>query len=177
MQAGPFFRTALAGLCLSFVASCGGDGNFGGSFGEDNSFQSRYVAARTALEAGKYERANRIYADLLEIAGADEPEVRLEYAHSLLRAGEYEEARNQARFIAQGSESDLRASALYVQGTAQDELGRDAAQAGDYAAARAHFSGAATSLSEALKSHPELDPVGSMAGRLKEIQIRLKSLG
>jgi len=176
MQAGSFFRTALAGVCLSLVVACGGDGNFGGSFSEGNSFASRYAAARNALEAGKYDRANSIYADLLEVAGADEPGVRLEYAHSLLRAGDYAEARNQARFIAQGSEGAMRASALYVQGTAQDELGRDAVQAGDNASAKAHFSGAAAALGEALKLQPDLDPVGAMAGRLKEIQIRLKSL-
>ncbi|TCK99856.1 hypothetical protein BXY66_3560 [Shimia isoporae] len=177
MQAGSILRNAMAGVCLCLVAACGGDGNFGGSFGEGTSFASRYASARSALEAGKYDRANRIYADLVETAGPNEAAVRLEYAHSLLRGEEYAEASAQARFLAQGSEGADRAAALYVLGTAQDELGRDAAQAGDFPLAKSHFSSARSALTEALKISPEMDSIGSMAGRLKEIELRLKSLG
>lgn len=177
MQAGSIFRTALAGVCLSFVVGCGGDGNFGGSFSDNGSFRSRYESARSALETGNYDRANRIYAQLVETAGPFEGRIRLEYAHSLLRGSDYAEASKQARFLSQGSEGSERAAALAVLGTAEHELGRAAAQAGDQVAARSHFSTAQSALGEAIKTSPDLDPVGALASRLKDSQLRLKSLG
>lgn len=177
MQAGSFFRTGVAGLCLWVVAACGGDGNFGGDFSENSSFRSRYERARDALEAGNYDRANRIYGTLVENAGPFEPRIRLEYAHSLLRGGQYEAAANQSRFLAQGMDGEGRAAALAVLGTAEHELGLAAIQAGDPGAARNHFKASQSALGEVLKSHPKQDPVGALAARQKDVNLRLKALG
>ncbi len=177
MQAGSFLRAGVTGLCLLAVSACGGDGNFSGSFSENGSFRSRYESARNALEAGNYDKANRIYASLTENAGPFEPRIRLEYAHSLLRGGDYAEAANQARFLAQGMDGEGRAAALAVLGTAEHELGLKAVQAGDMAAARRHLTAAQTALDETLKTDPKQDPVGALKARQKDVALRLKALG
>ncbi len=177
MRAATFFRTGVAGLCLSLVVACGGDGNFGGSFSENGGFRSRYESARSALEAGNYDKANRIYGTLVEDAGPFEPRIRLEYAHSLLRGGDYAEASKQAQFLAQGMDGEERAAALSVYGTAEHELGLDAIQVGDPVSARAHFSAAQSALDSVLTAYPKLDPVGALATRRKDVGLRLGALG
>ena len=81
------YHTVRAGVLLLAVltlVSCE-DGPSTGDAG----FRNQYFAARDALEDGKFDRASRTYARLLTRAGPLEPRIRLEYAHSLLRAGDY----------------------------------------------------------------------------------------
>lgn len=169
MQAIPYFRLAVAGLLLLAVSGCGTEP--GGTSG----FQKQYSDARSALEAGKYEQASRQYARLLPQAGPLRPRLQLEYAHSELRAGNYAEAARLAADLAQSQKGQDRAAALAVQGTAQHELGLVLAQKGD-AAATPTLKAAHAALSEVVKSYPDLDPLGSLAGRRAAIEARLKRL-
>jgi len=174
MQAGRFTKPILIGALALAVSSCEETGAFSSS---GDGFRSQYEAARNALEAGNYAKANRTYARLLEGAGPLQPRIRLEYAHSLLRAGEFGDASAQARFLADRQEGETRAAALSVYGTAQHELGLAAIDRGDATAARTHLKSATTAMSEVVRKHPELDPLGALAGRLASIKVQLKSLG
>ena len=134
-------------------------------------------STRDALEDGKFDRASRTYARLLTRAGPLEPRIRLEYAHSLLRAGDYPAARREARALAQGQSGSARRAALSVAATAEHELGLVAIQQGDPAAARQLLHAADAAIAEVLASEPELDPLGALAGRQASIKVRLKALG
>lgn len=140
-------------------------------------FEQRYTAARSALEAGNYTKSNRLYPRLLENAGPLEPRLRLEYAHSLLRAGEYASASNQSRILMDTQQGEARAAALSVYGTARHELGLQALQNGDVQTAKAHLAAAEAALAEMLKSHPDFDPLGAMTARRDSIRQRLKNIG
>ncbi|MCE8009870.1 hypothetical protein [Aestuariivita sp.] len=168
-----FAQSGLLGLAIFVVASCS---EMSGPQAPSQSFRNDYDAARGALEAGKYQRANRLYTGLLENAGPLEPRLRLEYAHSLLRNGDYGDAAQQARFVAQTQGSTMRSAALAVLGVAEHETGLIAVNAGNATAARLHFEIAQEALAEVLRNDPDLDPLGALAGRLSNLKLQLRAL-
>lgn len=170
MQAFSLPKATLAGLALLALGSCGEDMTTGGSF------QAQYAVARNALEAGNYEKAKRGYAKLMQQAGPLQPRLQLEYAHSELRSGNFAEAARLSGDLARQSKGAERGAALSVLGTAQHELGIDLLQKGETESGRQLLKAALSSLSEVVKDHPNLDPLGSMAGRKASIESRLKTL-
>lgn len=162
-------------LCATapFLAGC----IDGTGAGRESGFKAQYTAARSALEDGKYDRANRLYPQLMKQAGPLTPRIRLEYAHSLLRAGDHAAAAQQAGILANSQTGQARAAALSVQGTALHELGIAALQNGNAPAAKTHLTQAEAAMAEVLKSHPDLDPLGALAGRLASLRVRLKAIG
>lgn len=170
MQTNPFFKAGLTGLVLLVLGSCGEE------MVARNSFQAQYSVARNALEAGQYDRARRGYQQLLVDAGPLAARLQLEHAHTELRAGNFADAAQIAQGVAQSQTGDARGAALSVQGTAQHELALEQLAAGDTPAARASLQAAGAALQEVLKLSPDLDPLGSMAGRHASITSRLKRL-
>lgn len=172
MQAGT--RVGLFSLAIFMLSSCA-DTGIGGATGESG-FQRKYAVARDALEHGRYDRAGRLYAAMIPEAGPLAPRLRLEYAHTLLRAGDFAPASAQAAGLAASLEGTAKSAALMVHGTAEHELGLAAIATGDHAAARAHLLTAQTALGAMLAADPDLDPLGAMAGRHASIAARLRSL-
>jgi len=175
MSAGKFLKPAMAGIFVMALASCE-DGGLSGTSGSDR-FRKDYTAARSALEAGQFATANRIYARMLESAGPLESRIRLEYAHSLLRGGAYDQAAAQAQGLANSQTGTARSAALSVLGVARHEMGLSALADGDAAGGRAHLIAARTAMAEVLANDPDLDPLGALAGRQASIAVRLKALG
>lgn len=170
MKTSFFLKAGATGLVLLVLGSCGEE------IVSRNSFQGQYAVARNALEAGKYDRARSSYQSLLKQAGPLAPRLTLEYAHTELRAGNYAQAAQLAASVAKGQSGTARSAALAVQGTAQHELGLEQLSGGDMAAGRESLRAAQAALGEVLKQNPELDPLGSMAGRSASINARLKRL-
>lgn len=168
MQVGSFSKAGLVLGAALLLGSCGD--TIGGGF------QSQYAVARNALEVGDYARAKRGYQKLLSQAGPLAPRLQLEYAHAELRGGNYAEAARLAGGLARSQQGDARGAALAVQGTAQHEQGLMLLSQGQTDAGKAQLTAAQTALAEVLKSHPDLDPLGSMAGRRASIAARLKAL-
>ena len=168
MQVKSFAKLGLAAGALLLLGSCGD--SIGGGF------QSQYAVARNALEVGDYARAKRGYQKLLAEAGPLAPRLQLEYAHTELRAGNYAEAAQLAGSLAQSQSGEARAAALAVQGTAQHELGMTLLSQNDFAGGKQQLVQAQAALAEVLKSNPDLDPLGAMAGRRASIEVRLKAL-
>lgn len=166
-------KSGLVGLALVALFGCT---DVSGSQQSGRGFQTDYDAARGALEAGKYQRANRLYQGLLDTSGPLEPRLRLEYAHSLLRSDNYGDASQNARFVAQTQSGKLRSAALSVLGVAEHELGLMAANAGNTSSAKLHFETAHNAFSEVLQNDPDLDPLGALAGRQASLQVRLRAL-
>ncbi|CUH89346.1 outer membrane assembly lipoprotein YfiO [Phaeobacter sp. CECT 5382] len=175
MQAISFAKRGLMGGLMAcgvlLLGSCG-ESSGSGSHG----FHSKYAVARNALESGDYARAKRSYQKLITEAGPLAARLRLEYAHAELRAGNYAEAAKIAGDLAQGQSGEARGAALAVQGTAQHELGLMLLAEGDGEAGKAQLTQARAALAEVLKSHADLDPLGSMAGRRASISARLQKL-
>jgi len=141
------------------------------------SFKTQYLAARSALEAGKYDRAIAGYQALLQDAGVMEPRVRLEYSHSLLRTDRYLEASQQARIVSQSNDVSTRLAALAVAGTAEHELALGALARGERGAAvKAQLTSAAAAFDLVLKQASVFDPLGVLAERRSGIAASLKSL-
>ena len=170
MAFNPTFRAGFTGLSVILVAACSADTLSRGSF------QGQYAQARNALETGEYNRARRAYKALLPKAGPFAPRVQLEYAHTELRSGNFEEAARLAGELAGVSEGPARGAALAVQGTALHEMGLALLADGDSANGAARLREAKSALAEVLKEHPDLDPLGSMEGRHAGISSRLKRL-
>lgn len=164
-------KPLLAGFCMVALISCD-DGQQAGS----NSFRNNYTKARSALEQGQYDKANRIYARMLTDAGPLYPRIQLEYAHSLLRGGAYDEALQQAEALSQSQTGTARSAALSVLGVAHHELGLVALTAQDASTGRQHLTAAQIALDEVLKNDPDLDPLGALTGRQASIKVQLKSL-
>lgn len=164
-----FFPPALAGILALALIGCTETGV--------GSFQREYTVARNALEAGKFDKASRLYAGMLSSAGALEPRIRLEYAHSLLRAGSYKEAAAQAQAVSQTQSGTARSAALAVYGTAQHELAMQALDAGAFAEGKQYLARAQSAFGEVLKEDPGLDPLGAITGRKKAVDVQLKRLG
>lgn len=171
MQAGFLTRCGVAALFFGMLSSCE-DGTFGAT-----SFRGDYAVARNALEAGNYEKANRSYAKLVQQAGPVEPRIRLEYAHSQLRAGNYAAAAEQARYVASQQKGIDRGAALAVLGTAEHEMALQAMTNGQTPGAKRLFKSAQASMAVVLKSYPTLDPLGGLAQRQSDIKRSLKRLG
>ena len=171
MQARRYFRLGIL-VPFAFVLSSCETGPSPGS----NSFRSQYSTARDALETGRYDRANRIYIRLLEQAGPVQPRIRLEYSHSLLRDGNYNEATNQAQILSQTQTGTARSAAPAVLGSAQHELALAAILINDRDAGQRHLIAAQNAIGEVLRNDPELDPLGSLAGRQASIKVQLASL-
>ncbi|WP_375257060.1 hypothetical protein [Citreimonas sp.] len=173
MQAFFLARLGAAGVLLAVLGSCGGTsgGGAGGS-----GFENRYAVARNALETGQYDRARRTYLDLIDEAGPLAPRMRLEYAHAELRAENFARAAQISGELAQTQQGAARGAALSVRGTAQHELGVALLAEGRTDAAVAQLRAAQAALAEVIGSYPDLDPLGSMAGRHAAIGARLARL-
>lgn len=171
MTARSLAAAGFFGVSLLLLNAC----DEGTGIGEKN-FQKQYAIARDALERGRYAQASQAYAQLIPKAGPLAPRLKLEYAHTQLRAGHYDKASQLAKALAQSDDKTLRSAALAVYGTAEHELGAAALQASDRAAGKRHLTAAQAALGEMLKAHPEMDPLGAMAGRKASIDVRLKSL-
>ena len=171
MKAGYHVKAALCGLSILALASCNDTDGFG-----KQSFKAQYFSARTSLEKGDYTKANRQYARLMTQAGPFADRIQLEYAHSHLRAGDYGKAASMARDLTAQGKGSSRGAALAVLGTAEHEIGLSLLAKGDHANGAARLKSAQKALSEVLADHPDLDPLGSLAGRNAAIQSRLKSL-
>lgn len=172
MQAFSIAKLAGFGLAVLVLGSCGVSAPPGGAM----NFRSQYATARNALEAGKYGQAQRAYARLLPQAGPLTPRLRLEYAHSYLRAGEYASAASEARAVAVTETGAGRSAALAVIGAAEHEIGLALLSQGKTASGQTHLAAAGAALGELLAEHPELDPLGSLAGRKASIDVRLSGL-
>ncbi|MEO0370776.1 MAG: hypothetical protein AAF231_04895 [Pseudomonadota bacterium] len=171
MTAKRFQKGASIALCV--VALIGCDAEYAA---KGNSFQSQYTQARTALEKGNYNTANRLYGDLMGNSGPLENRIRLELSHSHLRAGQFNAAAQVSGDLADQSEGTARSAALSVRGTAMHELGLALLAQGDMAAGKSHLKSAEQALGEVLKEDPKLDPLGSLAGRKAAISARLRTM-
>lgn len=166
-------RVILASMALGVLlplAACGTAESTSSGFRKD------YVVARSALEEGEYSQANRQYARLMSSAGPFLPRIQLEYAHSLLRAGNYAQAAQMAEAMSMASDGAGSAAALAVAATARHELGLEALAEGKTQAGKMHLEQAQASMAQVLATHPELDPLGSLAGRQASIAVRLRAL-
>ncbi|SFE40993.1 outer membrane protein assembly factor BamD [Roseivivax sediminis] len=165
-------RAGALGAVAFGLASCAG-----APTGGSGEFRKGYTAARTALEAGRYDSAERGYMKLVPEAGALTPRIRLEYAHTLLRAEDYARARSEAQRLVVALDGQNRLAALAVQATAEHELGLVAMTAGDRDAARTLMTSARTGMTEVLANAPDLDPAGALAGRNTSLGVQLERLG
>ena len=102
--------------------------------------------------------------------------MHLEYAHCEWRYGNFAEAARLAGGLANSQKGTARSAALAVQGTAQHELAQQLLRDGETQAGKQMLLAAKTALEELLKNDPDLDPLGSMAGRKAAIDSRLKRL-
>ncbi|WP_323783823.1 hypothetical protein [Thalassovita sp.] len=170
MQANSMIKVGLAGALILLLGSCE-EGS-----GSRSGFAAQYAVARDALETGNYDRAKRSYARLMNDAGPLRPRLQLEYAHSELRDGNFAEAARLAGGLANSQKGTARSAALAVQGTAQHELAQQLLRDGETQAGKQMLLAAKTALEELLKNDPDLDPLGSMAGRKAAIDSRLKRL-
>lgn len=171
MQAGRTARAGFLGVALFALIGC----EEGAPFGHQT-FRAQYAVAREALESGQYEKASRGYVRLMEEAGPFAPRLRLEYAHTLLRKGDYAGAAQQAGALVQSQRGAARAAALAVKATAEHELALKALEGGDRAGAKRLLASADSGMEEVLKAHPELDPIGSLAARRASIKVRKAAL-
>ena len=169
MSRSPVFAKAALGAVVFALLGC--DAQLGG---QGMGFAARYDAARGALESGDYTKAASKYEALLANAGPLSARLRLEYAHSLLRAGKHEAARAEAASVARATKGTARNAALAVQGTADHEHALSLLKSpATKAQGRAKLKSAQTALSTVLEEDPELDPVGGLASRLRAIEARL----
>ncbi len=171
MQHSIFTKTGFLCVATLILGSC----ESGAPFGQQT-FRGQYSVARDALETGNYDLAARKYAKLAEAAGPLEARIRLEYAHTQLRAENYADAAQQASQLAAEQTGTARAAALAVQATAEHELGMAARTKGDHATAKQLLESADSAMAEILKSHPDLDPMGALAARRASINTQLKTL-
>ncbi|PWJ15798.1 hypothetical protein [Jannaschia seohaensis] len=172
MKAGRVTGAVGAALLLIATASCTPtEGRLA-----EGAFQAQYMSARTALETGDYDRAETLYRRLMPKAGPLGDRIRLEYSHTVLRAGDFAAAADMADRVASDTTGDARAAALAVRGTAHHEMALAILGAGDPAAGAARLTEARAALREVLRDHPEMDPLGSLAGRVAAIDARLAAM-
>ncbi len=171
MQIFTLARAGMLGLSYLMISGCAETGSIG-----QKSFQSQYITARTALEQGDYDKANRVYKQLVPNAGELQPRIQLELSHSYLRAGDFAAASKEASRLAGGQRGKGRAAALSVQATADHEMGLQALAKGDAKIGKSYLMQADAALTELLKTNPDLDPLGAMAGRKSNIKSRLETL-
>jgi tetratricopeptide (TPR) repeat protein len=166
-----FTKRLLAGVCMLALANCDDGIN-----ANSNSFRNDYTSARGALEKGQYDKANRIYARMLDNAGPLQPRIQLEYAHSLMRSGDYEGALIQGQSLANTQTDTARSAALSVVAVASHELGQVALNGGDTTTGKQHLITARNALNEVLSNDPDLDPLGALKGRRSKIDRLLRTL-
>lgn len=138
-------------------------------------FHKRYDVARDALEGGRYQAAARHYRALLPDAKTLTPRIRLELAHAYLRNGDYTLAAREAQTASTRMDNMGKAAAQAVLATALHEMAIAARQAGDQTVARQNMQAAEQNFAAALGAHPELDPLGALAGRQAAIKVQLGS--
>ncbi|WP_299146613.1 hypothetical protein [uncultured Tateyamaria sp.] len=170
-MAGRPIKAAIAAFCAVSIVGCAEN-----TATSQRGFKAQYNQARTALEQGNYDKANRVYARLVTDAGPFEKRVRLEHGHSELRAGAFDQAAAIAQALAQSGSGKERAAALAVKGTADHEQGLALLRDGQTRAGAARLTAADKAIAEVLSTHPELDPLGALAGRQASIKVRLKAL-
>lgn len=175
-QIGPAWRMPVLlwlGGMLAFLAACEQSGSL-----STPGFQSNYLVARQALETGNYALAIRRYEGLLRDAGPAEQRLRLEYAHSLLRANRFEDAVREADLIVANAIGPERAAALAVRGTARHEAARLLLSQGQRDADTiALLYRAAEDLRTFTEAHADLDAAGMMAERSRMATAELQRLG
>lgn len=171
MQAGRTARAGILGVALIALIGCEEGAPFGAQ-----TFRAQYAVAREALESGQYEKAGRGYLRLMEQAGPFAPRLRLEYAHVLLRKGDYAQAAAQAATLVQGQTGAARGAALSVKATAEHEIALQFLAQGNRAEAKRYLESADAGMAEVLKKNPELDPIGSLAARRASIKVRKAAL-
>lgn len=168
-----FIKFGLLGMVALGVIACEPGVEFG-----NLGFKSSYSVARDALEDGRYSVANRHYVQLLKSAGPHTPRIRLEYAHSLLREGQFEAASGQAQALASSQTGAARGAALAVFGASEHERALadiDLGVSRDRVVLR--LKSAQTAINEVLEKSPEMDPLGGLSSRAKSIEATLKTLG
>lgn len=165
------FKAGLFGLLMGLLAGCEDRPPY-----EKHGFQQKYSTARRALENEKYDKANRIYEQLLPKAGPLTPRIQLEYSHSLLRAGNYDKAAENAKYLADNQPGEARGAALAVLGTAEHELALISLQNGMPDAAKQHLLSAQSAMQEVLRAYPTLDPLGTLKNRLNSVQNQINRL-
>jgi hypothetical protein len=165
-------RSLILGGIIFILAACEP-----GVVSKGAGFQRNYVVSRKALEAGDYEAAIKGYGAMIQTAGPLAPRLRLEYAHALLRANRYDEAARISGALAQGLKGSDRAAALAVRGTAEHEMALAAMANGDYGPqTKKRLISARAALTEMLKTDAELDPLGAMASRHRDIASELATV-
>lgn len=163
---------ALAVAALAPVA-CSDSASRGSA---PDGFRAAYMAARGALEQGDYDAAERGYLRLVQDAGALAPRLRLELAHTLLRAEDFARARTEARTLATTLSGSDALAARAVQATAEHELALGKLAAGDRAAAAKLMRAAREGMQAVLDGAPELDPAGALAGRRATLEVQIARL-
>lgn len=164
----PFLPAALIlmGLamgCSSLTSSAPG----GVSRGQ---WKASYLSARGALEAGQADAAAAAYARIVDKSGPVGPRIRLEYAHALLRGGDFSAAADQARRSAERQDGLGRAAALAVQAVAEHEQVRAQLAAGQADKALVvRLAAAGSTLDQVLAATDAVDPSGVLAARRAEI--------
>lgn len=171
MQVVTRVRAVFVGLSTCVLLSCAQTAGTG-----QQDFEKQYNTARSALEKGNFAAAGKMYARMLPTAGPLNDRIELEYAHAMLRAGEFDQAAQMAARIAADAGSDGRAAALSVKGTADHEMGLRLLRDGDRSNGTVRLKAAQKSIEEVLKAHPDFDPLGALAGRQASIAVRLKAL-
>lgn len=162
----------LSALCV-LLAGCSGVG----TSGDDSAFRADYTAARQALEAGDYPRATRGYEAILDAGSPVDDRVRLEYAHTLLRADRFADAATAAGDLLQSDSDSVRASARSVRGTARHEAaGVRRADGADTAELIPLLEAAQADIRRFLSDHPDLDTAGAMQSRATSIETELAAL-
>lgn len=172
-------RAVSAALALCLLASCQSDGVLPAlsTSGAQAGFKQEYLVARAALEKGQFSKAVRGYQGLLGQAGPLEPRLRLEYAHALLRAGKFEKSSEEARVVAAQLDGLGRSAALAVQATADQEIVRRAIDKGRVTPeVFERLVAARLGYDEVLSTHPQLDPLGSLALRRRLLDIEESTL-
>lgn len=164
-------RAIFFGLTVVLLISCTET-----SGTDQRGFATRYNTARTALEKGNYATAGRLYERMLSQSGPLNDRIQVEYAHTMLRSGQYERASQLAGDVAKKNDGPTRAAALSVKGTADHEVALKLLRIGDQANGIARLRAAQKALDEVLKSHPDFDPLGALAGRQASIAALLKKL-
>ncbi len=164
-------RAIFIGLSLVLLTSCTEPADI-----VQRGFEARYNTARTALEKGNYKTAGRLYARMLSQSGPLNDRIQVEYAHTMLRSGQFEKASQLAGDVANKNKGATRAAALSVKGTADHEVALKLLRNGDQANGTARLKSAQNALKEVLKAHPDFDPLGALAGRQASIAALLKTL-
>ncbi|MEL6434873.1 MAG: hypothetical protein AAFQ28_13835 [Pseudomonadota bacterium] len=165
-------RAAVFSAMAFFVMSCEPAGTIVEGGRADD-----YAVARQALETGNYPLAIVRYERLLDQAGDAAGRLNLEYAHSLLRAGRYEDAITVSSALIETQGGSLKGSALAVRGTAQHQIVRGRLDAGETEPGlRSRLLAAQADLKSFIKNHSNLDAAGAMKARLEMIAADLNSV-